>query len=74
MIPHFKLVSVRDHEPLLELGEELKDCDAVVPHVLRVNELDVLLGDNSNDDFPPDLVEEPLLEVVRQFPDLFLLQ
>ena len=74
VLPHFQLVFVRYHEPFLELGEELQDGNGVVPHVLRVNGIGVLLGDNGDDDLPPDLVEYPLVEVVRPLPELLLLQ
>ena len=71
---NFELVPVRDHIPCLDLGEEFEDGDAVVADVLLVDRLDVLVRYNGDDDLPPDLVEDPLIEVVRPFLFLLLLQ
>ena len=58
----------------MELGEEVEDGDAIVADVLLVDRFDVLVRDNGDDDLPPDLVEDPLIEVVRPFFFLLLLQ
>ena len=49
------------------------DGDAVVSQILFVQRFDVLLGDDTDDDFFADLVKDPLVEVVRPQPELFLL-
>ena len=47
---------------------------AVVSQILFVQRLDVLFGDDGDDDFSADLVKDPLVEVVRPQPALFLLK
>ena len=56
------------------MGEEVEDGDAVVADLLLVDGLDVLVQDNGDDDLPPDLVEDSLIEVVRPFLFLLLFQ
>ena len=48
--------------------------DAVVSQILFVQRFGVLFRDVGDDDFPGDLVENPLVEVVRPQPTLFLLK
>ena len=62
---HLQLVVICDYEPCADLLQKLVYGDTVVSQILFVQRIDVLFGDGRDDDFPANLVEDPLVEVVR---------
>ena len=71
---HFQLVVVRNYEPCADFLQKLIDGDAVVSQILFVQRFDVLLGDDGDNDLSVDLVKDPMVEVARPQPKLFLLK